>query len=331
MILSRTPFRLPLGGGGTDLPGYYHKHEGFLVTAAINKYMYLSVNSPAVVDTIKINYSKVEIVDVDKIHTIKHDIVREVLRFLKISEPIEINSMADLSAGTGLGSSSSYTVGLLRALNVIKRRYVSTQQLAEEACQIEIDLIGKPIGKQDQYAAAFGGINALYIDTLGNVKVCPLKIDQETVYELEHRLMMFYTNFQRDANEILSEQSQKAKTDDEITIRSMHRIKEIGQEVKGALERDDVTLFGQLLNEHWVEKKRISDKMSNAKIDFWYDKALQNGAIGGKVMGAGGGGFLLFCVENGRRKHLRTTLEAEGLRYMDFQFDWEGSKTIINI
>lgn len=331
MILSRTPFRLPLGGGGTDLPSYYHKYEGYLITAAINKYMYLSINTPAVVDTIKINYSKVEIVDRDKMHTIKHDIVREVLRFLKVHEAIEINSMADLSAGTGLGSSSSYTVGLLRALNVLKRRYVSVQQLAEEACQIEIELIGKPIGKQDQYAAAFGGINALEIDTLGSVKVCPIKINQETVYELEHRLLMFYTHIQRDANEILAEQSEKARKDDEIAVQSMHRIKEIGREIKRALEHDDVCGFGKLLHDHWIEKKKISEKMTNPKIDQWYEKALEQGAIGGKLMGAGGGGFLLFCVENGKRKQVRSAMEAEGLRYMDFQFDWEGSKVLVNI
>jgi D-glycero-alpha-D-manno-heptose-7-phosphate kinase len=331
MIISRTPFRLALGGGGTDLPSYYRKYEGFLVTAAINKYMYLSVNIPAVVNTIKINYSKVEIIDLDKIHTIKHDIVREVLRFLKVNEPVEINSMADLSAGTGLGSSSAYTVGILRALNVYKRRYISTQELAEEACRIEIDLVGKPIGKQDQYASAFGGINALEIDTLGNVTVFPLHIHQETVYELEHRLLMFYTNIQRDANEILGEQSKKAHDDDEAAIRAMHRIKEIGREIKRALETDDVTRFGRLLHDHWLEKKTISDKMSSPKIDSWYEKAIQNGAIGGKLIGAGGGGFLLLCAENGMRKHLRATLEAEGLRYMDFQFDWEGSKVLVNI
>jgi D-glycero-alpha-D-manno-heptose-7-phosphate kinase len=331
MILSRTPFRLPLGGGGTDLPSYYHKHEGFLVTGAINKYMYLSINIPAVIDKIKINYSKVEIIDPGQIHLIKHDIVRETLRFLKVNQPIEINSMADLSAGTGLGSSSSYTVGLLRALNIVKKRYVSTHDLAEEACRIEIDLIGKPIGKQDQYAAAYGGVNALEIDTLGNVKVCPLNLHQETIYEMEHRLLMFYTHIQRDANEILAEQSSKAKNDDEMVIRSMHRIKEIGREIKAALEQDNITVFGELMHEHWLEKKKISQKMSNSKIDLWYEKAQKNGAIGGKLMGAGGGGFLLFCVEEGKRRQLRSAMEAEGLRYMDFQFDWEGSKVLVNI
>jgi D-glycero-alpha-D-manno-heptose-7-phosphate kinase len=322
---------LPLGGGGTDIPAYYRRYEGFVITSAINKYMFININLPAIVDKIKINYSKTEIVGVNEIDKIEHNIVRETLRYLKIKQPIEIHSMADLSAGTGMGSSSSYTVGLLRALNSLLRRDESVQELAEEACRIEIDLIGKPIGKQDQYAAAFGGIIALEIDTIGNVKVTPLRLNQETVYELENRLMMFYTGIERDANEVLAEQSHKAQIDEKVVIASMHRIKEIGREVKTALENDDVARFGHLLHEHWIEKKKISNKMSNNKIDKWYEKGLANGALGGKLMGAGGGGFLLFCADRGKRKHLRTTMEVEGLRYMDFRFDWEGSKKLVNI
>ncbi len=331
MILVRTPFRLPLGGGGTDLPSYYRKYEGFLVTAAINKYMFINLNEPALVDKIKIGYTKTEIVELGEIDKIEHEIVREALKYLKIERPIEIHSMADLSAGTGMGSSSSYTVGLLRALNAMLRRHIPVQELAEEACKIEIDLVGKPIGKQDQYAAAYGGIITLEIDKSGNVTVTRPEIAHETVYELENRLMMFYTAIQRDANEILAEQSRKARVDEEVAIRSMHRIKEIGREIKLTLENDDVSKFGRLLNEHWLEKKKISTKMSSGNIDRWYDKAMTNGALGGKLMGAGGGGFLLFCVDNGRRKELRAAMEAEGLRYMDFRFDWEGSKELVNI
>lgn len=331
MIVVRTPFRLPLGGGGTDLPAYYKKYEGFLVTASINKYMFINLNNPAIIDKIKINYSKTEIVDVDKINSIQHDIVRESFRYLKIKEPIEIGSMADLSAGTGMGSSSSYTVGLLRALNSMKRRFVSVHDLAEEACKVEIDLIGKPIGKQDQYAAAYGGIITLEIDTLGQVTVTPLKIHDETVHELESRLLMFYTNIQRDANDILGEQSQNAKIDESVAVQSMHRIKEIGKEIKNALENDNVSSFGKLMHEHWLVKKKISPKMTTSNIDKWYEKGLANGAIGGKIMGAGGGGFLVFCAEVGKRKELRTAMENEGLKFMDFKFDWEGSKTLVNI
>ncbi|MCL4539979.1 MAG: galactokinase [Bacteroidetes bacterium] len=348
MIVVRTPFRLPLGGGGTDLPSYYKKYEGLLVTAAINKYMYININLPAIVDKIKINYSKTEVVGLDEIDKIEHNIVRETLRYLKVRQPIEIHSMADLSGGTGMGSSSSYTVGLLKALNLMLRRYVPVQVLAEEACRIEIDLIGKPIGKQDQYAAAFGGIIQLEIDQLGNVAVTPLRLDHEIIYELENRLLMFYTDIERDANQILAEQSEKiakgamsaekaekAKKEkgDEgsAAIQAMHKIKEIGREAKVALEKGDVDQFGRLLNAHWMVKKGISDQMSSRDIDKWYDLAMANGALGGKIMGAGGGGFFLFCVGNGKRKHLRRTLEEAGLRYMDFRFDWEGSKELVNI
>jgi D-glycero-alpha-D-manno-heptose-7-phosphate kinase len=343
MIVVRTPFRLPLGGGGTDLPSYYKKYEGFLVTAAINKYMFISVNLPAIVDKIKINYSKTEIVGLDEIDKIEHDIVRETLTYLKIRQPLEIHSMADLSAGTGMGSSSSYTVGLLRALNAMQRRYTSIQELAEEACKIEIDLIGKPIGKQDQYAAAFGGIIQLEIDKLGCVNVTPLKIDHETVYELENRLLMFYTKIERDANKILDEQSSRIGRDSEShgsgrhsekednVVEAMHKIKEIGHEVKKALVEGNVDKFGRMLDDHWKTKKRISNQMSSCDIDRWYDLALANGALGGKIMGAGGGGFFLFCAANGKRKHLRKTMESAGLRYMNFRFDWEGSKMLVNI
>jgi len=330
MIVVRTPFRLPLGGGGTDLPSYYKKNEGFLITAAINKYMYININQPAIVNKIKLNYSQVEIVDIDDISSIRHDIVRETLKYLKIKRPIEIGSMADLSAGTGMGSSSSYTVGLLKGLNQMLRRYISIHDLAEEACKIEIDLCGKPIGKQDQYAAAYGGIIQLEIDQLGDVTVKPLNLDHEVIYELENRLLMFYTDIQRDANKILAEQSNKAEVSEKIVLESMNQIKEIGYSVKKALIEDDIDKFGKLLHEHWTVKKRISNKMSNPDIDRWYNLGLKNGALGGKIMGAGGGGFLLLCVKNGSRKHLRKTMEDAGLKYMDFRFDFEGAKIMGN-
>lgn len=349
MIVVRAPFRLPLGGGGTDLPSYYHKNEGFLITAAINKYMFLSINEPAIIDKIKVNYSKVEIVEIDQVAELKHEIVRESLNYLKIKRPLEISSMADLSAGTGMGSSSSYTVALLQGLNSMLRRHISIKELAEEACKVEIDLIGKPIGKQDQYAAAFGGIIQLDIDRLGNVNVTPLNLDHEIIYELENRLMMFYTNIERDANQILGEQSRKISKEYEggskemrdegrvtseksnKTVEAMHKIKEIGYEIKKTLISGDVSSLGRLMHEHWLTKKQVSAKMSNSQIDEWYELAMKNGALGGKIMGAGGGGFLLFCVSNGKRKHLRKTLEEAGLRYMDFKFDWEGVKTLVNI
>ncbi len=338
MILVRTPFRLPLGGGGTDLPAYYQKYEGCLLTAAINKYMYININKPAIVDKIKVSYNKVEIVEPDAVDSIQHDIVRETLKYFKINYPLEIFSLADLSAGTGMGSSSSYTVGLLKGLNQFTKRYISVQELAEEACKVEIELIGKPIGKQDQYAAAFGGINQLEIDKLGNVNVTPLKLDQEVIYELENRLLMFYTNIDRDANVILGEQSKKMeeggrKKEDEgnRALEAMHIIKDIGKEIKTTLINGNICEFGRLMHKHWQTKKSVTVKMSNTNIDDWYELALKSGAIGGKIMGAGGGGFLLLCVENGKRKQLRTAMENAGLRYMDFKFDWEGSKVLVNI
>ena len=338
MIISRTPFRLPLGGGGTDLPSYYKHHEGFLITSAINKYMYISVNEPAVINKIKINYSCVESVLPNEVSKIRHNVVREVLKYLNVNYPIEISSMADLSAGTGMGSSSSYTVGLLKALNQLKRRYLSVQQLAEEACKIEIDLVGNPIGKQDQYAAAFGGIIQLEINNIGQVEVTPLALHQEIIYELENRLLMFYTSIERDANSILADQGRKIsksiatkKPEDSSALEAMHKIKQIGYQVKDVLMRGDVDGFGELLHEHWMVKKSVSKQMSSSEIDDWYQHGLKNGALGGKIMGAGGGGFLLLCAGNGKRKSLRKAMEDKGLRYMDFRFDFEGVKILANM
>jgi D-glycero-alpha-D-manno-heptose-7-phosphate kinase len=331
MIIVRAPFRIPIGGGGTDIPSYYEKYNGFLITAAINKYMYVSVNEPAILNKIKIGYSKIEIVDIDCVNEIQHDIVRETLKYLNFNRSLEIHSMADVPAGTGMGSSSSYTVALLKALNTLDRKYISLQEIAEEACKIEINLCKKPIGKQDQYASTFGGINQLYINKKGDVIIIPLDIKQETIYELENRLMLFYTGINRDANSIIKEQGDKIKINESISTQSMHRIKEIGMEIKNTLLNDNITLFGELLHQHWIEKKRISTQMTSSNIDKWYDIALNNGALGGKIMGAGGGGFLLFCTKNGNRKELRNVMESEGLQYMDFKFDFEGVKVISNI
>lgn len=329
MIIVRAPFRIPLGGGGTDLPSYYEKYQGLLITAAINKYMFIDINEPAISNNIKISYNKIEIVN--DIKDIKHDIVRETLKYLNIKNNIEIHSMADLSAGTGMGSSSSYTVALLKGLNTMNRRFISLQETAEEACKIEMELCKKNIGKQDQYASTFGGINQLYIKDNGKVTVIPLKIKQETIYELENRLMLFYTNINRDSNEIITEQSNKVLNNEKITIEAMHHIKEIGKKVKYTLLNDDIDTFGKLLHEHWIIKKTISTNMSNSNIDNWYEIGLKNGALGGKIMGAGGGGFLLFCVKTNDRKKLRDAMEKEGLKYMDFKFDFEGVKVLANI
>jgi len=331
MIVVRTPFRLPLGGGGTDLPAYYEKYGGFLITAAVNKYMFLSINRPALVRRMRLAYSKVENVALGDYDAIQHDVVRETFRHFKIDCPIEVTSVADIGAGTGMGSSSSYTVGLLNGLNAMMRRHVSIQDLAEEACMVEMDLAKKPVGKQDGYAAAFGGIIAMEIAKDGTVIVTPLDLEEETILELESRLMMFYTGIQRDANEILAEQGEKVRVSADDATNAMHRIKEIGYLSKEAMESGDITRLGGLMHEHWTTKKKVSTKMSNANIDRWYDLAMANGALGGKLMGAGGGGFLLFCTQPGARRKLRSVLEADGLQHMDFRFDWDGSRVLVNL
>ncbi len=329
MIVVRAPFRISIGGGGTDLPAYFSKYGGYLITGAINKYMYITINVAASVEKIKLNYSKVEIVN--DVNEIKHDIVRETFKHLNFNEKIEISSMADASAGTGLGSSSAYAVGLLNGMNALLHRHVSKLDLAEEACHIEIDRVGKPIGKQDQYASALGGIFSMRISKEGKVDVKQLCINKDILRELEYRLLMFYTDIQRDANEILCEQSIRARNDEGAIIESMHKIKDIGLKIELSLQEGDIDSYGTLMHEHWLAKKKISDKMSSSLIDSWYQLALKNGALGGKIMGAGGGGFFLFCVKNGQRRNLINAMENVGLHYMDMTFDFEGSKVLLNI
>jgi len=331
MILVRTPFRLPLGGGGTDLPAYYSKYGGKLVTAAINKYMFISLNEPALSDEIKLRYSKVEVLKAGQFADIKHDIVRAALTYFNYQRPIEINSTADLGAGTGMGSSGSYTVALLHGLNTIQRHSISVQELAELACDIEMNWAGKPVGKQDQYAAAFGGFISMDIARDGKVKVDPLELEYETVAELENRLMMFYTNIQRDASEILQDQSNRVKASETAATEAMHRIKAIGEQIADALGSGDVTAFGELMHEHWTVKKSVSGLMSTSLVDECYTAAREAGALGGKIMGAGGGGFMLVCVPHEKRRAVRTVLEQKGLTLMPFRFDFEGSRVLANV
>lgn len=327
MVIIKAPFRLPIAGGGTDLPSYYSQFGGQLITASINRYMFVFLNEPATSDKIKLYYVQTEIVN--NTDDIQHNIIRECLKLHGIKGNLEIGSMADLEAGTGMGSSSVFTVALLAGLNTLKRKFISSKDLAEQACRVEIELVGKPIGKQDQYASCFGGINELKISKSGEVTINPLNLDKETIFELENRLLMFYTNITRDANEILTEQSEKAK-DNQGTIEAMHEIKLIGEGIKDALLKGYITHFGKLLHIHWVTKKAISSKMTSPQINSWYDLALKNGALGGKIMGAGGGGLLLFCAKEGQRRHLKETMEHAGLKYMDFRFEFEGVKVLTN-
>lgn len=330
MIIARIPFRVSLAGGSSDLPAYYRKYEGQLITASINKFMHVILNQSQIDDKIRLYYRYTEIHNIDELDKIEHNIIRETLKLHKISQALEIGSFAEIPAGSGLGSSSVFTVGLITALNSLQHIYMSPKEVAEEACAVEIELVGKPIGKQDQYASAIGGINELLIDKLGKVTVNPLGLHPNTIFELENRLLMFYTGITRDANEILGEQSQKAKDNEERATEAMHKIKGLATEAKNALIIGDIDYFGMILNTHWEIKKKISGKMSNPQIDQWYNLALENGAIGGKIMGSGGGGFFLFCAKEGRRKGLKETMESAGLKYMDFRFEFEGAKIIAN-
>jgi D-glycero-alpha-D-manno-heptose-7-phosphate kinase len=327
MIVTRTPFRVPLGGGGTDLPSFYSQYGGFIVSAAINKYVYILIN-PRFEDSIRVSYSKTEISESPD--QVEHPVVREALKFMGIHSHLEIVSVADLPANTGLGSSCSFTVGLLNALHAMKREHVPLDELAEEACHIEIERLGEPIGKQDQYIAAFGGITCLEIDREGGVRVHSLDLPEEVVEELENNTLLFYTGIQRRAAEVLSHQSRAAAEGDPRVIRALQAIKEIGREVADALRRGDLDRFGWLLDQHWQVKKTLSHRVSSEQIDRWYEVAKANGALGGKVMGAGGGGFFMFYCPNGQKGRLREALTAEGLREVRMGIDFEGSKVLIN-
>lgn len=329
MIISRTPFRITFGGGGTDLPSFYKKYGGFIFGASINKYMFINVNRPIIDDLVRVKYSKSEITE--SIHKIKHELARECCRLIGIDKAIEIISLADIPAGTGLGSSSCYTVGLLNALHNIRRNYISLKDLAEEACKIEIEIIGKPIGKQDQYITAFGGLTVLEIDTNGDVEVRKANINSEKLEELENNILIFYEGTSRSTDTILSEQTKKLVNNEDKTLKSMLLIKDIGSRILKNFEQGNLHEFGELLHEHWIAKKNISSKITNPRIDSLYEIARENGALGGKIMGAGGGGFFMFYCENQNKCKLRKIMKEKGLRELKYNFDFEGTKILINI
>lgn len=328
MIITRTPFRVTLGGGGTDLPSFYQEHGGFVLAVAIDKYMYLNVNTPILDDIIRVQYSKTEIVN--HAHEVQHTLVREALRLFHIENGIEIVSMADIPAGTGLGSSSCYLIGLLNALHTLTRTPLTTQDVAEEACHIELDLLQKPIGKQDQYMAAFGGLIVLEIAKNGEVEVSRPALSMELVDALESNILLFYTGAARDAAAILQKQDGATKKKDKNVLASLHEIKDIGLEIRDAIVGGNLRRFGELLDLHWQIKKRLSDGITNRQIDDWYELAKQNGAIGGKISGAGGGGFLmLYCEEN--KSRVREAMRRTGLRELNFRFEFEGSKVVFDM
>jgi len=327
MIITRTPFRITLGGGGTDLPSYYKKYGGFIFSASLNKYMFININRPFVDDLVRVKYTKSETVEHrDKL---QHDLAREAMRMFDIEKALEIISIADVPAGTGLGSSSCYAVGLLNALHTLKRGFISLQDLAEEAFHLERNILGKPVGKQDQYMAAFGGLTILDIAKDGQVKVRPAKVSNSTIDELNKNMLIFYTSTNRKADVILAEQSRGAKQGKKNVVDSMHYIKEIGYKILQAVEKGNITKVGLLFDKHWQYKKKISTKMSNPHFDKIYQIAKKNGALGGKISGAGGGGFFVFYVENGQKK-FREVMEKIGLREMRYYFDFEGTKVLAN-
>jgi D-glycero-alpha-D-manno-heptose-7-phosphate kinase len=324
MIITRSPLRISLGGGGTDLPSYYREHEGFLISAAIDKYIYISVHRPFV-EGIFLKYSDLE--NVKNVNDIKHPIIREVLKFQNLNTPqIEISSMADIPAGTGLGSSGSFTTGLIKALYAHRKRHIHQEELAELACHIEIELLKEPIGKQDQYISAIGGITSFAFHKDNRVISAPVNLSVETLFELEDNLLLFFTGFARSASNILKDQKERSENNDEDMINNLHYVKDLGYRSKMALENGDTNLFGELMHEHWENKKNRSGGMSNSDIDNWYNLAMKNGAIGGKLVGAGGGGFLMFMAKDKAR--LRKVMKESGLEEVRFKFDFEGTKVI---
>ncbi|HAV00862.1 MAG: GHMP kinase [Lachnospiraceae bacterium] len=324
MIVARSPLRISLGGGGTDLPSYYEEHEGFLISAAIDKYVYITLHQ-TFDEGYLLKYSKLE--RASSIDEIEHPIIREALKLLNWKDPhIEICSMADIPAGTGLGSSSSFTTALLKALHAYQGNIVSTRTLAEEACEIEINRLKEPIGKQDQYIAAYGGITCMDFKKDGYVWVDPLRISKETLYNLEDNLCLFFTGFSRSAGAILKEQDEKSRKHNDDMIKNLDFVKKLGYESKEAFEKGDLERFAEIMNVHWEYKKKRSGGMSNARIDEWYDLALKNGALGGKMIGAGGGGFLMFYARD--KIKLRRVLTETGMEEVRFRFEMEGSKIL---
>jgi D-glycero-alpha-D-manno-heptose-7-phosphate kinase len=325
MIITRSPLRISLGGGGTDLPSYYEKHTGFLIAAAIDKYVYITLHR-TFVDELIVKYSKLE--RVKTVDELEHPIIREAMKLVGVEAPyLEMTSMADIPAGTGLGSSGSFTTALLKALHAYRKNLVHPSDLAAQACEIELGKLREPIGKQDQYIAAYGGITCFDFHPDGKVSARPLKISEETLFNLEDNLLLFFTGYSRSASKILKEQDDKSKGADQAMTDNLHFVKELGFKSREALEGDNLPEFARLMDVHWQRKKERSGGMSNPKINEWYDLAMAGGALGGKLIGAGGGGFLMFYAQEKNR--LRHAMRQAGLTEVRFRFDFEGTKQII--
>ncbi len=323
MIITRSPLRISLGGGGTDVPSYYRQHEGFLIAAAIDKYVYITLHRTFQKEII-LKYSQLE--RVSSVSEIQHPIIREALKLTGVESGMELASMADVPSGTGLGSSGSFTCALLKALHAHNKNPIHPNELAEQACHIEIDLLKEPVGKQDQYISAYGGLTCFKFCKDGRVEAAPFKISEETLYSLEDNLLLFFTGYSRSASSILKEQDDKTKENDRPMVDNLHFIKELGFRSQRALESGDLEKFAELMNVHWERKKGRSSAMSNSRINEWHEIALKNGALGGKLIGAGGGGFLMFYASDNIK--LRHAMAREGLKEVRFKFDFEGSKVV---
>jgi D-glycero-alpha-D-manno-heptose-7-phosphate kinase len=326
MIIARSPLRVTFGGGGTDLPSYYERYGGFLISAAIDKYVYVSITRPFT-EGIFLKYSELENVSyVDQVH---HNLIREALRLEDLKSPqIEITTLADIPSGTGLGSSGSFITALLKGISAHRRRTIEASKLAEVACKIEIEILKEPVGKQDQYIAAYGGIKSFEFKPDGSVVVEPIKISIQTINQLEDNLLLFFTGFTRSASNVLKDQDQKSRDLDAEMIENLHFIKELGYKSRDALEAGDLEEFARLMDVHWRHKQKRTKGISKGEIDEWYELGMKNGALGGKLVGAGGGGFLMFYVEN--KKQLRAAMMGVGLQEVRFRFDFDGSKIILS-
>ncbi len=322
MIIARTPLRISIGGGGSDLPSYYERFGGSFISAAIDKYVYIAINKTFTNDY-SIRYSTQE--RVTDPNEIRHPIARETIKLHNLG-PLEVVSVADIPAGTGLGSSGSFTVCLLRAIYAYKREMVTTSSLAEEACHIEMNLLKEPVGKQDQYIAAYGGVTCFDIDKSGRVEASPLALTNKGLHDLEDHLLLFFTGYSRSASILLADQNTKSQDGDKDMIKNLQFVVELGKEIKKVLVAGDNRAFAQLMHQHWLRKRDRSSGMSNDHINRWYDAAMANGALGGKLVGAGGGGFLMLYAEDVIA--VRETMAREGLEEVRFKFDFDGSTVL---
>jgi D-glycero-alpha-D-manno-heptose-7-phosphate kinase len=333
MIITRTPFRVTLGGGGTDLPSYYHKHGGFIFAMGINKYMYVMTNPPTIDNMIRLHYTQSE--TVFNVAELKHELAREALRYHRIEEKFEISSMADLPAGTGVGSSSCYLVGLLLALHHYRRDYISLANLAEEACDIELNILKKGIGKQDQYMAAFGGLTVLEIAQDGKVEVKHIRMGSSAIAELVANTHIYYTGFRRDAVDVLSEQNTAMQSEvvptHTVVSDSLHHIKDLGYRILDAIKDENFDTWGQMLNEHWQYKKKMSSRITLTKVDHIYEEVRKNyNVLGGKIIGAGGGGFMmLYCTKD--HKRLEKFMESQKMPRLHYTVEPEGVKVVADV